>query len=182
MYPVEISGPRLAWRELTTGDADALIDMLSDPGLFRYAADQELPDVETYRGFLAEQIEAARTPERHRYKLGITVDGVIAGMGGLEMTSATATAAEIGYLLAPAYWGGGMGTEAASLLVDLAFDRLKLHRVFAGADPANHASIRVLEKIGMRYEGTRREDVFKDGKWRDSVTYAILETDARPAR
>lgn len=180
MYPVEITGPRLTWRELTTDDADALIAMLADPGLFRYAADQELPDVETYRGFLREQIAAAKTPERHRYKLGVTVGGEIAGMGGLEMTSASATAAEIGYLLAPAHWGNGMGTEAARLLVDIGFDQLKLHRVTAGADPANVASIRVLEKIGMRYEGTRREDLFKDGQWRDSVTYAILETDPRP--
>ena len=180
MYPVKITGPRLAWRELTTDDADALIAMLSDPALFRYTADQELPDVETYRGFLREQIAVARTPERHRYKLGVTVDGVLAGMGGLELTSASATAGEIGYLLAPAYWGNGMGTEAARLLVDIGFDVLGLHRVTAGADPENRASIRVLEKIGMRYEGTRREDMFKDGKWRDSVSYAILETDPRP--
>lgn len=180
MFPVEISGPRVGWRELTEDDAPAILAIMSDPDVFRYAADNELPEEAAYRTIIAEQRAVAATPERHRYKLGITVDGELAGLGGLEMTSPRATATEIGYLLASRYWGKGLATEAAALLIDFAFGELKLHRVWAGADPTNTASIRVLEKIGMLYEGTRREDMFKDGKWRDSAVYAILETDPRP--
>jgi len=56
-----------------------------------------------------------------------------------------------------------------------AFQDLGVHRVFATCDPANIASYRVMEKIGMKREGYMREHKFAKGKWRDSLIYSILE-------
>jgi RimJ/RimL family protein N-acetyltransferase len=59
---------------------------------------------------------------------------------------------ELGYRLARLAWGRGYATEAAHAVRDLAFTTLGLKRLIAMIDPANGASIRVAEKIGMQYE------------------------------
>ena len=66
---------------------------------------------------------------------------------------------EIGYRLARAAWGQGYATEAARAVRDLAFQTLGIQRLIAMIDPANIASIRVAEKIGMHYE----KDILLEG-------------------
>ena len=73
----------------------------------------------------------------------------------------------------------GYGTEAAAALIDYGFQNLSLHRIWAQAAPENEASLRVLEKLGMTYEGLVRGIVLKDGRWRDAHQYSILEDDPR---
>ncbi|HEX5174784.1 MAG TPA: GNAT family N-acetyltransferase [Gaiellaceae bacterium] len=62
---------------------------------------------------------------------------------------------EIGWLLLPSAWGRGYATEAAGALIEEGFQRLQLDRIVARYQPANAASGRIMEKIGMRFE--RRE-------------------------
>ena len=62
---------------------------------------------------------------------------------------------EILYGIDPPLWGRGYATEAARALLAWAFRDTGLPRVFAGTDPPNRASLRVLEKLGMRYHGIR---------------------------
>ena len=52
-----------------------------------------------------------------------------------------------------------------------------LHRIIATCDPANSASVRVLEKVGMRYEGCFKGQKWCKGRWRDTAVYAILENE-----
>ena len=59
---------------------------------------------------------------------------------------------EVGYRLAQSAWGKGYATEAASAVRDYAFNIFGIHRLIAIIDPANTASIRVAEKLGMQYE------------------------------
>ncbi|MEV0646594.1 GNAT family protein [Phytomonospora sp. NPDC050363] len=181
MHPVELNGPRVTWRELTVDDAEAMVEVMSDPEVFRTASDNEVPDLEMYRSFIADYSGKAVDPERRQYKLALTLDGELVGTGGIEMTWHRSSNAEIGYLVSRPNWGKGLGTEAAHLLVDFALTELKAHRVWAGADVENPASIRILEKVGMTREGIRREDRFKDGRWINSAVYSILETDPRPS-
>ena len=60
-------------------------------------------------------------------------------------------------------------------IVEFGFSKLGLHRIFGTCDPANTASVRLLEKVGMQREGHLREHKWGKGKWRDSFLYAILE-------
>ena len=86
----------------------------------------------------------------------------------------------MGYCLTREAWGRGIATEAARRLRDFGFDTLGAHRIRALADIENEASIRVLKKLGMLYEGHNREDELIRGEWRSAYVYAILETDPRP--
>jgi RimJ/RimL family protein N-acetyltransferase len=58
---------------------------------------------------------------------------------------------ELGYRLDENYWGKGLATEAAQAALQYGLDRLKLPYIIAVVEPANHASIRVIEKLGMKY-------------------------------
>ncbi|MFN6570287.1 GNAT family N-acetyltransferase [Dendronalium sp. ChiSLP03b] len=59
---------------------------------------------------------------------------------------------EIGYRLDPEFWGQGLATEAASATIQYGFEQLKFPYIFGIVKRANIASVRVLEKLGMRYE------------------------------
>ena len=104
--------------------------------------------------------------------------GELCGAGGLEIDPIHRNA-EIGYWIGVPYWGRGFATEAAAILLDFGFTHLNLHRIFAAHFVDNPASGRVLQKIGMTYEGRLRGHYFKWGKFCDAEAYGILETDPR---
>lgn len=75
------------------------------------------------------------------------------------------------------YWGKGIGTEAYSLLIGYAFERLNLNRVSSGQTVRNTGMLRVCEKCGMKKEGVFREAMFKEGRYLDTVVCSILRSD-----
>jgi RimJ/RimL family protein N-acetyltransferase len=87
---------------------------------------------------------------------------------------------EIGIGLFPAHRGRGMGTTAQRLLVEYLFATTTAHRIQAGTEVGNTAERRALERVGFQLEGVQRGIGFRDGEWRDGVTYSILRSDARP--
>lgn len=107
-------------------------------------------------------------------------DGAFLGTMYFELHSVDPDrTAEIGWILAPHGQGRGYATEAARLLLDLAFDELGLHRVYAELDPRNDGSVRICERLGMRHEGRFVEHMWLKGEWTDTGHYAILEREWR---
>ena len=100
----------------------------------------------------------------------------ILGTVGLVIDAVT-SAAELGYWVGEPYWGQGYATEASWALVDFAFSRLGLHRVHATHLVRNPASGRVMQKLGMQFEGIHRHAVRKWGAYEDLAYYALLATD-----
>jgi RimJ/RimL family protein N-acetyltransferase len=122
--------------------------------------------------------EAKRTP-RDGYTLAVVerATGVVVGSAALGIDSRAHRRAELGYILRRDRWGRGYATEAAGLLVDFAFDRLGMNRVWAVCDPENPGSTRVLEKCGLMCEGRLRQDLLVHGLWRDSLLYSVIAAD-----
>lgn len=83
--------------------------------------------------------------------------------------------AELGYWVSVPFWNQGYATEAAAAIVAYGFEHLALHRVSACHAVGNDASAKVMRKLGMSYEGTHRENIKKDGTYRDDVVYAVLK-------
>ena len=81
---------------------------------------------------------------------------------------------EIGIALFPQHRGHGVGTTAQRLLVQYLFDNTPAHRLEAYTDVENIAEQRALETVGFEREGVLRGIVFRAGKWRDSIVYALL--------
>lgn len=81
---------------------------------------------------------------------------------------------EIGYWVGTPYWGQGYCTEAARALLQFAFETLGLNRIHAYHFSNNSASGRVLQKVGMKHEGRRRQHTLKWGEYLDNEAYGIL--------
>ena len=90
--------------------------------------------------------------------------------------------AELGYWIGVPYWGRGYATEAAAVVVRFGFETLALNRIFAMHFSRNPASGRVLQKIGMRHEGTLRQHLKKWDEYVDLECYAILRNDFQSLR
>jgi RimJ/RimL family protein N-acetyltransferase len=82
--------------------------------------------------------------------------------------------AEIGYVVNPWFHGRGYATEAVTELLRIGFEEAGLHRITANADARNVASIRVMERVGMRREAQFVQGANEKGEWVDEVEYAIL--------
>jgi ribosomal-protein-alanine N-acetyltransferase len=167
---------RLVLREFEEEDWSAVLAYQSDPRYLRYShwTQRTEEDVREFvRMFLAQREEEPRT----KFQLAITLasDGRLIGNGGIRMRAPDAREADLGYELDPRFWGNGYATEAASRLLAFGFRDVGLHRIWAWCIAENAASARVLEKIGMRQEGRLREHEWMQGRWWDTLLYAILE-------
>jgi [ribosomal protein S5]-alanine N-acetyltransferase len=128
-------------------------------------------------GFVEWQGERPRT----KYQLAITLrgEGQLIGNCGIRMESGDSRQANIGYEIAPGYWGEGYASEAARVVVAFGFGELRLHRIWARCVAENVASYRVLEKTGMRRERRLREEEWMKGRWWDILVYGILDYEWR---
>jgi RimJ/RimL family protein N-acetyltransferase len=84
---------------------------------------------------------------------------------------------ELGYWVGKPYWNLGYATEATITMLDWAFNALDLNRVSAKHFARNPSSGRVMEKAGMRLEGTARQDTLKWGAYEDLVRYGVVRED-----
>ncbi|MFT8323124.1 MAG: GNAT family protein [Bacillus sp. (in: firmicutes)] len=91
-----------------------------------------------------------------------------------QVTRGSLQSAIIGYFLDLEQNGKGYASEAVKLLIEYAFNTLKLHRIEAGVMPHNIGSIKVLEKSGFHKEGIAKKNVKINGKWEDHQVLAII--------
>lgn len=112
--------------------------------------------------------------------LAICVDGEVIGNIALERSDRESSRrAEFGIMIDPDHHGNGYGSEAVELLIEHAFDELNLHKLEARAHESNEASQSIWEKFGFEQEGVRREQIFKDGEYRDAYWYGLLRREWR---
>jgi ribosomal-protein-alanine N-acetyltransferase len=104
-------------------------------------------------------------------------DGQLAGAMGLVMKGDEI--AEIGYWIGKPFWNRGYTTEAAVEVIRYGFEQCHLERIFAGHFSRNPASGRVMQKLGMTYEGTLRKHAVKWGERLDVVFYGLLREEWR---
>ena len=90
------------------------------------------------------------------------------------MMNKTHKKAEVGYWVGLAYWGNGYCTEAFKAIIEFGFKNFDLNKIFGLSLVNNIGSWRVMEKSGMTYEGTRRQDVVKNDIALDLKSYSIL--------
>lgn len=99
-------------------------------------------------------------------------------IGGIELRlNRKNESGELGYWIGKTYWNRGYCTEAAKAVVAYSFEVLKLNRIHAKHFKRNAASGRVLQKIGMRYEGCLRQHIKKRNNFEDFMRYGLLKTD-----
>ena len=165
---------RFLLRPFRLDDAAAVFAYASDPAFLQY-----LPIPMPYTRAHAEQFVAAQAALDRDVHPSWAIEIAGKPKGGLNIRfSADHRLAEIGYGLAPALWNQGIATEAARLLVSAAFAAYpQLTRIQATADSRNHASVRVMQKVGFRREGLLRRQRVCRGALTDQIICAVLRDD-----
>jgi RimJ/RimL family protein N-acetyltransferase len=149
--------------------------MISDPEVIRYIPAGSASEEETREHIQALIRGHEDHPPRYNFAIDLRSEGAFIGMCFLNIRYDDLRQAEIGYLLDRRNWGQGYATEAVRAVLNYGFRELDLHRVYATCRPANVASSRVLEKLGMRREAHFRQHRWMKGAWQDSYLYAILD-------
>ncbi len=109
----------------------------------------------------------------------VEVDGEFAGQLNVsQIAYGSLSSSAIGYWIAERFAGRGATPLAVALVSDHLFKQLGLHRIEICIRPENQPSLRVVEKLGFRYEGLRRRYIHIDSAWRDHFAFALTAEDA----
>ncbi len=133
-------------------------------------------------GYMEARLERHRVEAAEDKSLRLYVFDRAAGVRGPVLGNCALTgiirgplqACALGYSIAAAAQGSGLATEVVAAALDVAWDRLRLHRVEASYAPANLRSGRLLRRLGFTIEGTAREYLHIGGAWQDMVRAAIV--------
>lgn len=178
-YPLRTD--RLLVRMLQEGDIDTLTDYRNDPEVSALQ-DWDLP----YPRKRAEELVAAHAGRQDLTpgggtQLAIDLRGQLVGdiFVGLDERSGVA---EIGFTLAKAHQGQGYAVEAVGAVVDDLVDRVGVHRLVGELSPQNHASARLLERLGMTFEHFAEKSFWWRGAWDDNLYYSMTAEGRRDWR
>ncbi len=166
---------RLLLRPFTPKDAPTVQKLAGSKAI----ADTTLNIPYPYPNGLAESWIGSHAPRFRNgrgaiYAITLPENPLVIGSIGL-VTIPDHQRAEMGYWLGQPYWGQGYMTEAARELLRYGFTELGLNRIYATHFSRNPASGRVMQKIGMQYEGTLRQHIAKWSQFEDLKMYGILK-------
>ena len=176
---MELETERLILRDFRTGDWPAVYQYASDPEVVRYLQWTPKSEQET-RDYVKRALDEQKERPRRNYKLCAVIKKekrLIGQCSLIDITSPRDGEAGIVYALNRSYWNQGYTTEIVKRVICFGFQELELHRIYATMARENTASARVLEKMGMRREGYLRQHKYIKGQWRDSLLYAILDSE-----
>ena len=143
---------RLLLRQLTTDDSEFILELLNDPSFIRNIGDRNVRTLDDADAYIMKGPVASYAKNGFGlYLVLLKETNESIGMCGLIKRDGLEDV-DIGYALLPRFWSKGYAVEAAQATKMYAKDEVGLKRIVAIVDPANQGSIRVLEKIGLRYE------------------------------
>ncbi|MCB0080278.1 MAG: GNAT family N-acetyltransferase [Caldilineaceae bacterium] len=171
-----LSTPRLHLRSFAETDLTALVAYRSDPEVARYQGWPRPYTAEMGQALIDEMMNKPLDVQGAWLQIAIEQkeSGVLMGDCAFAVRDSRGQQAEIGYTLARPFHGQGYATEAITRLLQYLFDERGLHRVHASCDTQNAASIRLLERLGMRREAHFVENYWDDGQWTSEYLYAML--------
>lgn len=160
---------RLLLRTMRPDDAPFYLALVNEPSWLEHIGDKGIRTVEQARAnILSGPMLMQRRLGYSLYLIERKSDGERLGLCGLILRD-TLPGTDIGYALPPRHWGQGYAYEAAAAVVDHARVTLGLQRLFGITNPANAASIALLQKLGLRFLHQTR---FPPGD-RDTNVYCI---------
>jgi [ribosomal protein S5]-alanine N-acetyltransferase len=166
---------RLLLRKITVEDAEDMFVYGSNPEVSTYVTwnkHQTLSDTKEFIDFILNQYEAGRIAP---WGIEDKETGRLIGTIDFVSWNTNHHFAEIGYVIARDYWGKGITTEAAEALIRFGFEKMDLVRIQARCFVENIGSERVMEKVGMSFEGIIRKGMLIKGKHWDLNMYSILK-------
>lgn len=179
-----IEGGRIRLRAPKDGDLQRLVEVADDPEIARWTHVPHPYTRENAANFLAYAQEKLRLGREFHLAIVDKDTDELIGMIALNDLDIESERAEVGYWVARDRWGQGIASEALQLVLEAAFERLGLTRIYAFVLEGNTASIKMLERFGFNEEGRLRWHTKRGGTWMDKIWYGLLreEWEARQRR
>ena len=172
-----IETQRLILRRFKEEDAtDMFNNWASDNAVTRYVSWPTHSDIEVSKNLLTMWIDDYSNQENYNWAIEIKESGSVVGSIGLMHIDNNIENCEIGYCIGKAFWNKGITTEAFSAVINFIFKELGFQRITGRHHLDNPASGRVMEKCGLKYEGTLRKiHRCNTGSLVDCKYYSILK-------
>lgn len=170
---------RLILRGMRVSDTEDMFEYAHRPSVTQYLTWNPHTDPAETREYLTYVGQRYRTGDFYDWAVVDMESGHMIGTCGFTSFNCPHDTAEIGYVLNPAYQGKGLATEAVRRVLDFGFDELGLHRIEAHFMEGNDASRRLMERVGMTFEGYARESMRIKGRFCTIGTCAILRYEYR---
>ena len=172
----------LSLRGMRVSDAEDMYAYAQLESVTRYLTWTPHPNIKHTKEYLTYVGQRYRTGDFFDWAVVCKEDGRMIGTCGFTSFDFTSDAAEIGYVLNPDYHGRGLATEAVREILKFGFEVLKLHRIEAKFLKENNRSLRLMERVGMQFEGYAREALKIKGQYRTVGRCAILRREWEKAQ
>ena len=171
----ELETDRLKFRGIKKSDLEDIHEYSSNPKTSQYLLWEPHKSLEYTKRFIDIVLAKYKIGEYHDWAIVLKENKKMIGTCGFTRIDEHNSIAEIGYVINPQYWGYGLATEAAKKIVDFAFNILGVNRVEARFLFGNEASLNVMTKLGMKFEGYQREAQYVKGRFRTVGVASILK-------
>lgn len=170
----ELVTERLILRKMTRKDANKLFQFWSDDEVTKYMNMNSFVNIEQAVYMVNVLNNLFNNKEGIRWGIVRKSDNALIGTCGFNTWLKRSSKGEIGYELGRGYWGNGYTTEALKEVIRFGFEETNLNRVEAFVVPEASRSIRVLEKLGFKKEGTLRDYGYWNNRYWHEHIYSLL--------
>jgi ribosomal-protein-alanine N-acetyltransferase len=170
----ELATDRLLLRQITQDDVNEILFLRSDSRVMRYLDRTPAKTLDDAYIFLKSIEDLEKNKSAVTWAITIKGDSKLIGTICFWNIKPENYRAEVGYVLHPDFQGKGIMQETLTTVLDYGFNAMKLHSVEANVNPANEATIRLLERNNFVREAYFKENYFYDGKFLDSAIYSLL--------
>ena len=168
---MKLLGKKIILRPIKLTDASRFVTWLSDAEVNKFTTRKSIT-LKDERKWIQRLVKIKKT--EHHFAID-TKEEIHIGSEGLFLDLADKTA-RFGIMIGDKdYWNRGCGTDAIETILNYAFNRLKLHKIYLSVFSYNERAIRVYKKLGFKVEGVRREDIFYKNKRYDLIEMGILK-------
>lgn len=174
-----IEGKKINLRQLKRSDAQAVFKQANDRLISRFTTVPYPYTLEMATCFIRDTGKKIKLGSSYDLAIVTREGDEFIGMVALRIAKKEAGVAELGYWLGSKHWGRGIMSEAAGLIIDFGFKKLKLKKVFAKVMKPNIGSAKILEKHGFKLEGDLRRHDCKLGKVYDVLMFGLLKNDRK---
>ena len=174
-----IETDRLILRRYKIEDADAMYkNWASDSEVTKFLTWQPHPSVDVSRSIIEDWLKKYSDEKYYQWAIVLKDNGnePIGDISVVHMNE-DISMVHIGYCLGRAWWRRGIMSEALKAVTDFMFDTVEVNRVEARHDPRNPNSGKVMQKCGMKYEGTLRSADRNNQGICDACYYALLRSE-----
>lgn len=177
---IQLESGRLILRPLMEQDSESLYQNVKEYDIAKWTINIPHPYPEDGAiNFIKESQEHLEKGLAYNFAILLKETSELVGVMSLIGVNKKNKNAELGYWIGKRFWNKSIATEAALKMLEFGFEGLNLERISSRCFHDNAPSRRVMEKIGMEYEGKFRNEILKENKFIDIIYYAIIKEDWR---